>query len=459
MREKILLNERFGVVEISKTGIITGHNRYAVSALSPVNRINKTGDIRGLNIEVFTHDDSKKSFDLEIPARFIFSVKGIKHIDTIYYKETESAIVRFVQNNEALSPFFNVIQLSSTLYIELDTDLNIIFATDWFWQISGVEKSLFCGEGISVFTDKKNTGKINSTLEIFNKNIVSLITLEDIQFTFNGTARLYDLEITPVNDVKGSFAGIICHLIDRSYIRKCREMSRSMRRMSAVANFAGGIAHDYNNALTAVLGNLSLAKMDVEKGSELEELLNDAESAGLRIKILTERLGLFSRGMKPVKTKTDIKKLIENITPEIFSDYKGHYKITVQDNLNLPEIDRELISEALSHIIENAIDAVEGTDGNIIIEAEEIQVQKESVFREITLVSGRYVLISVKDNGSGIDPYSYNEIFDPYVTTKIGREGLGLALAYTIIKRHRGFISVEPSENGGSVFSIFLPLF
>ena len=86
-------------------------------------------------------------------------------------------------------------------------------------------------------------------------------------------------------------------------------MGRTIRRMSAVANFAGGIAHDYNNALTAVLGNISLAKMDAEKNSELEELLRDAESAGFKIKLLTERLAMFSRGMKPAKDKTDIKKL------------------------------------------------------------------------------------------------------------------------------------------------------
>lgn len=229
--------------------------------------------------------------------------------------------------------------------------------------------------------------------------------------------------------------------------------------MSAVANFAGGIAHDYNNALTAVLGNISLAKMDAEKNSELEELLRDAESAGLKIKILTERLGMFARGMKPAKDKTDIKKLVEGIFPDLFLNYKGRYKINIQDKMTQPEIDQELISEAVRHVIENAIDAADKTDGEISIDAKEADVDQESVFREISLVAGRYIIISVTDNGEGLESYAAGDIFDPYVTTKNGREGLGLALAYTILKRHRGFISVDIPEGGGAVFKIYIPLF
>jgi len=163
--------------------------------------------------------------------------------------------------------------------------------------------------------------------------------------------------------------------------------------------------------------------------------------------------------MKPSREKTDIKKLIENSIPEMLCRYKGHLTVSIQDNMTCPEIDPVLISEAIGHVVENAVDAVDNPDGRIDVEVEEAEINKQLIFRETSLVSGRYIIISVKDNGSGFEPLTSSEIFDPYVTAKDGREGLGLALAYTILKRHRGFISVENPEGGGTLFKIYLPLF
>jgi len=459
MREKILLNERYGVVEIDKTGLITGYNRNALSILSGLGKTAASEDLKGMNISEFSAAGNSAHYDPSTPGEIISSFNGIKLIDTIPYNETELVIVRFVKNNEVLTPFFNGIRFSSSLNLELDNDQNIIFASDSFCKIAGMEKSDIFGSHISKFMDKDNTAKIRSAENLCKESAVDCIKIEEVQFTFNGIACIYDMEILSINDNRGLFCGILCHFIDTSFEKKCKTMSRVIRRMSAVANFAGGIAHDYNNALTAVLGNISLAKMDAEKNSELEELLRDAESAGLKIKTLTERLGMFARGMKPVKDKTDMKKLIESIVPELFSCYKGHYRISIPDNMRHPEIDQELISEAFRHVVENAVDAADKPDGEIVIEAEESEINEGLVFRETSLVAGKYIIISVKDNGSGLEQFASSEIFDPYVTTKDGREGLGLALAYTIIKRHRGFISVETPESGGAVFKIFIPLF
>ena len=133
--------------------------------------------------------------------------------------------------------------------------------------------------------------------------------------------------------------------------------------------------------------------------------------------------------------------------------------MNIQENMKHPEIDYELISEAFRHVIENAVDAADRPDGEIIITAEEVDVKEEIVFREISLVSGRYITISVRDNGSGLDYLDKRDIFDPYITSKQDREGLGLAIAYTILKRHRGFISVDTPETGGADFKIYIPLF
>jgi len=463
VKERILLNERYGTVEIDKTGIIIGYNKNGKLLLSDIIGETADEDLSGLSINEFSAAGEVFSINADNMQKIIFSVfsslNGILLIDTIYYKEAESVIVRFVRDNEVFAPFLNLIKYSLSTYIELDDKLNILFATDSFCKLAGVEKYKLYGENISEFADSQNLKKISSAADLFKKNIINFLKIDEVQFRLNNIDQIFDMEVTTVKEGISGFSGILCKLLDKSFEKKSTKMGNTIRRMSAVANFAGGIAHDYNNALTAVLGNISLAKMDAEKDSELDELLRDAESAGLKIKTLTERLGLFARGMKPAKNKTDIKKLIEDVLPETLSGYKGNFKINIQENMINPEIDAELISEAFRHVLENAVDAVDKPDGEIVICAEEIEVKEESVFRETTLVSGKYILISIKDNGPGIDQSFSRDIFDPYITTKIGREGLGLALAYTIIKRHRGFICGESSANNGAEFKIFIPLF
>ncbi|HNX23336.1 MAG TPA: ATP-binding protein [Spirochaetota bacterium] len=457
MREEILLNERYGAVEISKDGMITGYNENALVILGDIYGLNR--ELKGLSITGLSGTDKEISYDPAIPEKIISSIDGIKHIDSIFYKDTESVIVRFAKDNEVFTTFFDMIKLSSSLYLELDSCLNIIFMNGSLIKTAVADKSEIYGSNISIISDKTGTAKINSAADLYKNKIIDCMKIDEVQFNFDGISRYYDMEVLPIHSSAGKFSGILCYLIDNSAEKKINKLNRKIRRMSAVANFAGGIAHDYNNALTAVLGNISLAKMDTENNSELDELLRDAESAALKIKVLTERLGMFARGMKPAKVKTNIKKLIESIIPEVLSDYKGHYKITVQDEMTHPEIDPELIGEAVKHIIENAVEAADKPDGEIAIELEERDVDKEAVFRETSIVSGRYIIISVTDNGSGLGSISSGEIFDPYVTTKPGREGLGLALAYTILKRHRGFISVDSSGSGGADFKIYIPLF
>lgn len=459
MRETVLFNERYCAVEVDRNGLISGYNKNAESVLSDLLKLKGPEELNGLSIFKLAGQEKSGTYNSAVPEKIISSINNIRLIDAVFYGETESVIVRFILNNEVLSSLFKLIKFSSSLYLELDGKLNIQFASELFLKKVKMEKSVLYGSGISIFADDDAAEKINSSVDICKNSVSGWMKIDDIRFSFGGMVYVYEMEIYSLNDCQGRYSGVLCHFSDRSLEKKCKMMSRTIRRMSAVANFAGGIAHDYNNALTAVLGNISLAKMDAEKGSELEELLNDAESAGLKIKNLTERLSMFARGMKPSKEKTDIKTLIEGFLPEMFCDYKGRYSIKIQDNMAKPEIDQELISEAIMHVVENAIDAVNRPDGEIAVEAEEAEISRQSIFRETSLISGRYIIVSVKDNGSGIDPLGSNEIFDPYITTKEGREGLGLALAYTVLKRHRGFISAENSELGGADFKIYIPLF
>ncbi len=459
MRDTVLFNERYCTVEIDRDGIISGYNNNARSVISDLFKLQKSEDLNGLSICKFSDSFDSGKYDSSVPEKIISCIDELTLIDTIHYDKTGSVIVRFVRDNDEFSSYFNFIKFSSSLFLELDKEQNIIFASELFLKTASAGKSEIYGENISALTDKQGSTKIGSAVALCRENISGFTKIDQLQMKFGGSVRCYDIEASAVKDGNGAFSGLLCCCSDTSFEKRCGVMNRSIRKMSAIANFAGGIAHDYNNALTAVLGNISLAKMDAGKNSELEELLRDAESAGMKIKTLTERLGMFARGMKPAKEKTDIGSLVQNSLPEMFCGYKGRYTVSFQENMTSPEIDPVLVREAICHVIENAVDAVDNTDGKIEISVEEGEINKQAVFRETSLVAGRYIIISVKDNGAGIESSHGGEIFDPYISTKAGRDGLGLALAYTILKRHRGFISAENAGDGGALFKIYLPLF
>ncbi len=235
--------------------------------------------------------------------------------------------------------------------------------------------------------------------------------------------------------------------VDRGYLR----------RLETLSIFAGSIAHDYNNALTVVLGNLSLARLEAQGNSELLDVIKDADSASIRMKKLTERLAGFSRGMKSPKTRFLLAGVINRSIEKSLPGYTGTCTVNLKDESFEIEADMAQIEKVLENVIVNAAEASPGPGGAITVSAGRAQVMEHLFFKEIELTPGTYCLISVGDNGPGVTDGDVKNIFDPYYTGKEGRDGLGLALAYAVIKRHRGFINAQSEEGKGFVINIYLP--
>jgi len=235
--------------------------------------------------------------------------------------------------------------------------------------------------------------------------------------------------------------------IDRDYLR----------RLETLSIFAGSIAHDYNNALTVVLGNLSLARLEAQGNRELLDVIKDADSASVRMKKLTERLAGFSRGLKSPKTRFLLSGAINRSVEKSLPGYMGKCTVNLKDESLEIEADMVQIEKVLENVIVNAAEASPGSGGEITVSAGRVRIMEHLFFKEIELTPGTYCLISVGDNGPGIPHGDVKNIFDPYYTGKEGRDGLGLALAYAVIKRHRGFINAESEEGKGAVINIYLP--
>jgi len=263
--------------------------------------------------------------------------------------------------------------------------------------------------------------------------------------------------ISPITDIAGGFAGFRCTVRDLTDLDRCEQELVRMRKLEAVGIMSGGIAHDYNNALTAILGNISLAKMEAGQGNEtLLELLNEAEAASFKAVELTKRLSIFGRGGRPDRKVIDYPDFLRRTVHSVLEGYCGKYELNIQDGLWKVEIDEFQINRAVTYLLNNAVESM-AEPGKIRVSAENCVVEKTASSFEISLSPGKYLRISISDEGDGIKPDDITRIFDPCFTTKKTASGMGLASSYAIIKRHYGYIDVKSAAGKGTTFYLYLP--
>ncbi|WP_163340780.1 ATP-binding protein [Desulfopila sp. IMCC35008] len=265
--------------------------------------------------------------------------------------------------------------------------------------------------------------------------------------------RVISTSGAPIFDVKGIALGAILVFRDISESVKLQEELIKAHKLESVGILAGGIAHDFNNLLTGILGNISLAKLVTNENEEVLTKLDTAEKASLRAKDLTAQLLTFSKGGEPVRKLTSLIKIIEESAMFAMAGSNCRCEQFTEENLWSVEADEGQISQVLHNLVINASQAMPG-GGTIEVVSENVIVRESD---GLLLEPGKYICISVKDSGSGIDRTSLAKIFDPYFTTKTGGSGLGLASAYSIVKKHNGQIQVNSEQGKGSTFSVYLP--
>lgn len=225
------------------------------------------------------------------------------------------------------------------------------------------------------------------------------------------------------------------------------------QKMEAVGTLAGGIAHDFNNMLGVITGNISYAQSIINKNDELLEVLTDVQQGAKQAQNLTQQLLTFARGGAPIKTVTNLNQVIEESVKFVIRGTKSQCEFKPANDLWAVEIDSGQITQVMGNLIINANQAMP-RGGEITITAENIKIRPED---GLPLDGEDYVLVIVEDQGVGISDKHLKNIFDPYYSTKQKGSGLGLATAYSIIKRHGGHISVSSRIDIGTIFGVYLP--
>jgi two-component system cell cycle sensor histidine kinase/response regulator CckA len=257
----------------------------------------------------------------------------------------------------------------------------------------------------------------------------------------------YDVHAYPSN------GGVSVFFRDISERKKSETERLTTSKLESLGTLAGGIAHDLNNILTVISGNIGLAQIEAPADSgSLLGFLSKAGQAAQHAAHLSSQLLTFSKGGAPLKKVVPMADLLERSAEFALygSNLRADFDIAV--DLWKAEVDSGQIEQVVNALMLNAREAMT-QGGTVRVRARNIVFEENS---NALLPAGRYLKVTISDRGPGIPEDLRTKIFDPYFTTKPAATGLGLAISYSIVKKHGGHLLLESSSTEGSVFAFYL---
>jgi len=250
----------------------------------------------------------------------------------------------------------------------------------------------------------------------------------------------------------------LCIVRDISERKTMEEDLLKVKKLEATGILAAGIAHDFNNILSVILANINVVEMHLGSANPDFRLLTEVEEAALRARDLTRRFITFSTEGAPHRRLTSVEALINDCASRALDKSNIEYKCIFPEKLWQIDVDEGQMRHVFYNIIVNAREAMP-RGGIIRILAENMEVEPGNA--DSPLKAGKYVRISIEDQGIGIPRENLENVFDPYFSTKerCSRKGMGLGLtmAYTTVKKHDGHIFLESEPGVGTVFHLHIP--
>ncbi|HRU43873.1 MAG TPA: ABC transporter substrate binding protein, partial [Spirochaetota bacterium] len=344
--------------------------------------------------------------------------------------------------------------------ITVDKEDNITLMNKVAEELTGwksgewIGKKLFEVLILHILSDNKN--RIVSNYDFFINKAGDSSLREYALTSKDGYERIIEVKASNITDNYSIVVGIVIVFRDVTEKRRLENELIKNQKIESIGVLAGGIAHDFNNILGGIMGNIYLARLMLSEyliSKDLLELLEDIEKACERAKKLTIQLLTFSSGGRPIKKLGSIKNLLIETVNFALTGSRVDCEYRIDDEVYDVEMDEGQIQQVINNLVINGVQSmpeggkIEVACSNVDIGADDASFVKE----------GRYVKISVKDNGVGISSENMKKIFDPYFTTKNLGWGLGLTASYSIIQKHNGYLTVDSKINSGSVFTFYLP--
>ncbi len=249
-------------------------------------------------------------------------------------------------------------------------------------------------------------------------------------------------------------SSILVIFADITELKRLQQRVEENRKTEAIVKLAGGVAHEFNNALFAITGNLELLGMEIGEQGRCPRYLKAMNQSAQRMIDLTNKLLAYSQGGQFAPMSVQLGAFIRRNMPLMLASVPSGIQVETRFPDALPPVkaDPAQLQAVLSALFSNAVEAIEGS-GRVIVSALFEAIEKP----DSDLSPGRYAVISVCDNGRGMDEEKRRKIFDPFFTTKFQGRGLGMAAVFGIVKNHGGGIRIFSSPDRGTEIRVYLP--
>ena len=296
-----------------------------------------------------------------------------------------------------------------------------------------------------------------------------VFTSELINYRKDGSPFHVEARIMPIRDARGRIThwigvqrDITARIQGAAERERLEARLREKQKLESLGVLAGGVAHDFNNLLTIIMGNASLARLDLSRTAGVEQNLNSIESAALRAADLCRQMLAYSGKGRFFVRPVDLNTVLHETAKLVRSTAARHQHLQLELAHDLAPIraDPSQLQQVVMNLLINATEATGPVGGVIRVTTANAQLDPVRLARAHLgpeLPAAHYVVLEVADNGCGISRDLQERIFDPFFTTKFTGRGLGLAAVLGIVRAHEGAIEVESEAGQGAVFRVFFP--
>lgn len=353
----------------------------------------------------------------------------------------------------------NLINVANIIIVGLDTAGNVTLMNHRAEELTGYALPEIEGKnGLELLLSDEVKKEVCKELEKVRGNAISG-NYENQIITKQGEKKTISWHNSPLYE-NGNITGTISFGIDVTEQRMLEAKLQQAQKLESIGRLAGGVAHDFNNKLTVILGYAEIMKMRFDAADRNYHDLNEIIKAAEHSRDITAQLLAFSR-------KQNIVPRVININAKIAETAKTLPRLIGEDILLITELADELwftcidptqLDQIIMNLSVNARDAMD-KGGVLKIVTENVVIDEERCKKYLDATPGRYVMLAFSDNGCGMDEATQQHIFEPFYTTKpVGKgTGLGLATIYGIVTQNKGFIDLDSRKNEGTTFRIYLP--
>ncbi len=354
---------------------------------------------------------------------------------------------------ERESQYREIVESSLDGMLILDRSFHITFANPRICELLGERSESLQGRALLGLVHEGWRSRVRST---FDRVMAGSNERIEIRFARPSGGDMWTMcSLCPRQPDASEPTGLLLLVHDLSELRALEVRAQQVQKLESLAALAGGVAHDFNNLLAGVLGNASLALMDLPASDPTRPYLEEITASARRAADLTKQMLAYSgKG----RFKLERVRLSAVVAEELRAQTSV---VRVEDRAQEVEVevDAAQLRQAVGQVLSNAVEALDG-HGTVEVELGSEHLDRELLRKMVVddgLAEGLYAYVEVRDTGPGIDPSVLPRIFDPFFSTRFTGRGLGLAAVLGILRGHRGAIRVSSRPGAGASFRLWLP--